>query len=494
MKKRTVQLLCLLLALLTVCIAAASCSGEKNPVKNPIESSEPATDEPGDNADVDYRSYLPTGDYENEECWIFMPNLSQSEWFVEDSAENKTELEEAVIARNTAVEDRLNLVLMFAVEPTHEVSKYTQVCMNSGSYDYDIIYAYSWFGLESQEAFENLYDYSQYLNLENPYWASDLNEQSTINGRLYGAYGYYAMSMVGSSEVVFYNGTIAKNYLEVDDLFYEDVENNNWTLETMQEYMQMNSMQGDSDETWSFSDNYGLAYNLWSGRAFLWGAGLKLAEYQDGEIELLMRRPRNSDVFDKVYDFLKADTCYYRDNTADYSVAYDSDTNLFVQERALFIATTMSKAPTLSQNMKSYGVLPMPKLDSTQADYITPMSGVSYVALFKGGDNNKMAAKVLEAMCILSYCDNLPIYYEKQLKFQYQTDARAAAMLDFIRSKTSVDFMEIFSAHFEYLANIPFELIRDGDDNYEGTMSGKVDSLNKKQEDFLKLYFPQDAA
>lgn len=138
--------------------------------------------------------------------------------------------------------------------------------------------------------------------------------------------------------------------------------------------------------------------------------------------------------------------------------------------------------------MKNYGVLPMPMLDKTQEDYITPMQGVNNFSLFKAGTNNEKAAKVLEAMTIYSYCDVLPLYYEKQLKLQYQTDERAGAMLDFIRSKVNVDFMFMHSAHFESLANIPFELILAKDGNYEGDMAGRTDSLNKAKAKFLEIY------
>ena len=91
-------------------------------------------------------------------------------------------------------------------------------------------------------------------------------------------------------------------------------------------------------------------------------------------------------------------------------------------------------------------------------------------------------------MTIYSYCDVLPLYYEKQLKLQYQTDRRAGAMLDFIRSKVNVDFMFMHSAHFESLANVPFELILAKDSNYEGDMAGRTDSLNKAKAKFLEIY------
>lgn len=494
MKKNSiVRLVCLLLALLTLCVSVASCKKDNNPSQNTDDKTqEPSSDNgTGNDIPVDYRELLPTGDYGNEDCWIFMPNLTEGDFYVDEKEENPTEYQQAIAVRNRKVEDRLNVALMYKVEPTHDISQYVKVCLNANTYNYDIMYSFSWFGLEAQGAFENLYNYSNIINFENPYWVSSLNQMATINNRLYGAYGYLTMSMVSSEQVIFYNGNIAKNVFEVDDQFYADVENKNWTLETMMDYMKMNSLQsGDGNPEWTFEDSYGLGYNLWSGRALLWGAGLKLAEYADGDANILTRRPKNSDIFDKVYSFLQDNDCsWYKGNDNNgYSVDWDTDYNLFIQELALFEATTIGFAPRFSKEMKNYGVLPMPMLDKTQEDYITPMQGVNNFSLFKAGTNNEKAAKVLEAMTIYSYCDVLPLYYEKQLKLQYQTDRRAGAMLDFIRSKVNVDFMFMHSAHFESLANVPFELILAKDSNYEGDMAGRTDSLNKAKAKFLEIY------
>ena len=49
-------------------------------------------------------------------------------------------------------------------------------------------------------------------------------------------------------------------------------------------------------------------------------------------------------------------------------------------------------------------------------------------------------------------------------------------------------FMFMHSAHFESLANVPFELILAKDSNYEGDMAGRTDSLNKAKAKFLEIY------
>ena len=488
--KKTLRTISLLIALITMlsamCVSFASCkdktenTGETTP---PADSTEPVVE-------INYKDQLPEANYEGADINIYHMNERQEQFILSDENPDPTAFNEAVVKRNTFVEEKYDVFLNFTCEsnPTGEDEKFISVCVQSGAYDYDIMIPDYYWGTEIQGAFVNLLDCKQ-LNLDNPYWVSGWNDSATVNDRLYTAVSYLTTDPIGESMVVYYNTRIAYSYLGLDDL-HETVMSGNWTLETMKTMMALNTMEVNNPDNMSFEDSWGLGYNLWGGRALLWGCGLSLAEYKDGEVTFKVREQNNSRVFDAVYSLLHDyEYSYYKGNEyLDYFVALDSDYELFKNERALFYIYSMNQASKLSQTMGHYGVLPTPKLDSTQKDYITSMLGTVTMGIFKTSKDVDRAATILEALSIVSYEDVIPVYYDDMLKFRYQTDPKAAEMLDFIRDKLSVDFLFVNEKSFDHISNVPFDLIAAKDSNYEGVMMGKVTTLETALEKFMEVY------
>ena len=488
--KKTLKKISLLLAvaslLTTMCFGFVSC---KNKTKDQPQTStsndvtEPVTE-------LNYKDQLPVATYDGADINIYHISERKDQFVLDDENPDTTAFSQAVVKRNSFVEEKYDVFLNFTCEsnPTGEVEKFISVCAQSDAYGYDIMIPDYWWGTEVQGAFVNLLDCKQ-LNLDNPYWVSGWNNSAIVNNRLYTAVSYLTMDPIGKSMVVYYNTKIAYDYLGQDNL-HETVMSGNWTLETMREMMKMNTLEINNPDSMSFEDSWGLGYNLWGGRALLWGCGLSLAEYDEGKVTFKVREQRNSTVFDAVYSFLNDyQYSYYKSNDKlDYHVAYDSDYELFINDRALFYIYEMDQASKISQNMSNYGVLPTPKLNTEQKDYITSLLGTVTMGIFKTSEDVDRAATILEALSIVSYEDVVSVYYDDMLKFRYQTDAKAAEMLDFIRERISVDFLFVNEKSFEHVTNVPFDLIAAKDGNYEGVMMGKVTSLETALEKFLEVY------
>ena len=443
--------------------------------------------------DVNYKEYLPQTTYDGADVNLYVVGTDTEEFFVAEGKESLTNFDTAIYNRNAYIEKTYDVVLNYDYEKTHDIEKYTLVCVQSGAYEYDIVAPHYWWGLESQGAFVNLLDYSV-LQLDNPYWLGSWNEKATVNGKIFSVAGYLSMHSVAESQALFYNKTLLETTDHGSDSLDELVYSGNWTLEEMRLLMAQNTFEVDGDGIFTFEDSYGLGYNLWGGRAFLWGAGLTLAEYdvERDKVTFRFRDAKNSAVFDAVYALLNDnDYSYYKDNeNLDYEVASDTDRNLFMQGRSLFFVRNLSDSIKFADSaiLSDFGVAPMPKFDKDQNDYITPLLGNTVFAIFKTSADPERAATILEAMCILSYEDVLPLYYETNLKLRYQTDPNAAEMLDFVRSKTSVDFMFINEAHFDHMSNDAFDLIVAEDSNYEAKMQTRLQQMPGYLEKFMEFY------
>ena len=95
------------------------------------------------------------------------------------------------------------------------------------------------------------------------------------------------------------------------------------------------------------------------------------------------------------------------------------------------------------RNMESkYGIVPMPKLDETQAEYHSHIhdnaDGFS-IPLTTTDDKLEMVGAVMEAMASEGYRTLMPAYYETALKTKYVSDEESVKMLDDIINCFYVD-------------------------------------------------------
>ena len=81
------------------------------------------------------------------------------------------------------------------------------------------------------------------------------------------------------------------------------------------------------------------------------------------------------------------------------------------------------------------GIIPYPKLDSLQENYVTSAHDTSEIGLLPVTmpvDRLSFASAVLEVLSRESHKNVLPIYYESALKVKYTRDAESAQMIDLI--------------------------------------------------------------
>jgi hypothetical protein len=114
------------------------------------------------------------------------------------------------------------------------------------------------------------------------------------------------------------------------------------------------------------------------------------------------------------------------------------------------------------RNMKSeFGVIPYPKYDETQKDYIaTVHNSAFFVAIPSNTPSNKLdaIAATIEAQGYQNWKDYRPVYFEEALKVKFNRDDENAdkvgEMIDLIRNSLSVDFAYIYSNNCQDLGRI----------------------------------------
>ena len=117
-------------------------------------------------------------------------------------------------------------------------------------------------------------------------------------------------------------------------------------------------------------------------------------------------------------------------------------TQKYLEGTSLFIAGRLMNADYLRDMKDPYGIVPMPKLDEAQKDYIglvhdaTPLYGIPVTKT-----DIEMPCAVLEAMAAQNYRTVTPVYYEVALKVKYAHDEESGQVIDIIHAGMMTDFV-----------------------------------------------------
>lgn len=484
--------LLLLMAMLVGCFASCKQEEEGTEQEQTSNGGEVETD-PGQ---VDYMDQLPNGTYDSETItFLVMDNTAK--WAFADFEEQTVNdvVREEIATMNTFIEDRYDIVFDYIwtiADKDPFMARFEQAAL--GAIDLDVACSTFYFGTELTGNVKNILDYSHIIQLENPYWISGWNDQATLNGQLYNPMSYSVGNLGGNTQVVYYSEFKARALGITDDMF-QIVRDKNWTLETMQEYCKIAAVDNNGDASYNVADGdeFGLIYNLFSGRGIVAASGVMLAQKQGDD--LVLDLTGGTEAFQDVYLFLKAEGNLYFAGNGGGAIAEEAAAarGAFYANKALFMADFLEKSEDISSEMDAFGELPLPKRDSTQSNYISYVSGIVSPQIMNNSKDPEMSATILEAMAIYNYSKLRPVYYDEQLKLRFQTDPTSAEMLDLIMDSILFDPLFVFSGGFTSVVDVPFSLIVAGNPNFSSVLKKKQTALETNLYE-LRVFFGLEEA
>ena len=108
--------------------------------------------------------------------------------------------------------------------------------------------------------------------------------------------------------------------------------------------------------------------------------------------------------------------------------------DMFTGGQALFLLEYFKALPYFRDTKLEYGMLPFPKYNEEQSDYLSGISvwHTSFYALPEFASDAEFSGAVTESLAAHSETLVTPAYYEKTLVGRYVTDEESGAMLDII--------------------------------------------------------------
>ena len=368
MSKKHISAL-LLLAILTS--ITASCGGETPDPMPLTETTDVETTE---------QSWLPDADYQGYKFRILNFETYFSSYVKIDSQEQSGEkLDDAVYTRNRKIEQALNFTIEEVTMPYAKwnadqialMDRVTNSVM-AGDDEFDAAYVQPYFkpSILTEGSLVDLKTVSE-LKLNEIWWDRSVNSSFTINDKLFAATGALQFMPLDSVWVLLFNED------KLDSLGleypYQLVRDGKWTLDKFYEYAQKcTNLNGDESFAWNESGNavYGIAGHTSVPGAMIYSCDYRFVEPDKSGYKVQLSSEKLFSALDKITKLFDSESGIIRVNNGDGTKS-DGYIGMFRNGRAAFVTVGLSAVSEYRDMKDSYGLVPFPKLDEDQENYIS---------------------------------------------------------------------------------------------------------------------------
>lgn len=378
-------------------------------------------------------------------------------------------LEDALYRRNDKLESTYGIEINTLVETEYTIlGDKVSKDVSSGNGEYDIVYQHMVNSATNLAVNGLLIDLGEleYVDFEQVWWDRDAKEGFTI--------GNHQFLTVGDllPHTLLYSACLAFNKNHFDDQSleypYDLARDGAWTLDELNALTKDQTKDVNGDGKIDFkNDYYGMSsWHLAGPFNFFFGSGATFfTKDADNYPVYSVDQDKIQNIYDKVYTtFITNDSLYITDVSI-HTEAY----KIFTEGRALFVSCSLTQIANAEYGFKDmddeYGVLPQPKYDTAQQDYMSFVNGAASVVVVPkslADDRLPYVGYMLEALASSSYYMVTDTLYDKVAKSKNVRDQESAEMVDIIIRNRVFDFGY---AHFfgkSYPCAVLFQTCLDG--------------------------------
>ena len=399
---------------------------------------------PGSDAEVttpaagSYEESVPKRDYENAPYRVLCS--TEMEPFFDDEKAYIDRVKDAVLQRNELTCKLYNVDIQYTSMSGNYAgadafaAKIRAIC-NGGGDSFDLVLPQARFGVPL--GLEGLYynfSESDAIRWEDKWYYQNINENCTVLGQTYYLASAYLIDKIFAAEVVLYNVDLGSRYgLEVGTL-YDAVRDGSWTLEMFRNCASVIPVSDDSVE----QEVWGCVMGGHGVRGLLLGCNTPFVSKEDGRLRVSYYNDHLVAAYDLVNAFV---------NRSPYVGCDDTDALLqcFINGNSLFAVSylgMMGEESNLTSEV-DFSILPIPKFDAEQKNYITDVQRWELVSVPVTADAER-ACLVLDALSYYSYTELLPTYWSYVVGTKLTRDPRVKEIVETIRTSIAYDFCAVY--------------------------------------------------
>ena len=434
-----------LLAITAILAAAVSCGSEaaETPVGGtsaPDAETETAAPEP------DYLETLATDAYAGRTLRIFDANdHPEMHINVALDEQNGDLVNDALFDRDRLMEETFGITFAYTLSPgtaeARNSCRKLDKAVIAGDDEWDFVYScLLGSALSTSASSGTLYNLLEIdaLSLQEAWWSAKLYDTLNLNNAMYFTTGDISPSVYQGCNVMFANTDLLNEYNIEDDLMSVALDGK-WTLDYLFSLTKDTDRDVNADGKFSVQDDFmGLNYHT-QPSSLLAGTDAHTVILNDNKDGFILN-------FDDEHNVDVAQKIFQNTIAAENKLGNDGPKLMFLEGRSIFFAHAVEVALSHFREMEDdYIILPMPKSDEGQKDYISSYSGwiSSYVAVPITADT-EFAGTMMEAMAYIGYRDIRPKAYELVYKQKALRDERSGMVLDLSFNNVFLDFNTVF--------------------------------------------------
>ncbi len=458
---------------LTVLFSLSSC-GNNN---EPKDTTSAPTTEATIKTEHDYLSDIPVSDFKQYEFHILSPSRTWAITAMTAEEISGDIINDAIAQRQQEIEQRLNIKLIEKTT-TDNITNILMINATAGVDDCDLalVQTYNALSLYQQNY---LIDQTTLdaINLENPWWESSFNADVNIGSKRYLTFGQANLIYYCSFYMYAFNKDMIARYgLENP---YDLVKNNEWTWDKMYQMMQTAATDTNGDGIYTpGTDILGLAGHINHSRNLILSSGQTITHVNaDGYPEYTGLSEKYIDAFSKFTDYFitspisaiagRSPNPYDGYNNASSIANYLS---VFNTGGALFLTTGSNEINACRESETEYGIVVVPKYESSQDKYITPVySATEGFVIPSSAKDPERTALILETLGAISYNNIVDKHIKTVLHYRCANDPVAVEMIDLAYASGAVD--KAMANNFGTCTNILNNLNTYGSKNISSTFT-----------------------
>ncbi len=439
----------LLVAGALVSFAACGDNDTKKPNADVPQNDTPVeapTDPDADIEDINLEDYLSKESYEGYNYRILVRKGNLKSQYFEEPEEDV--VNNAIYNRNKAVEERYGITIT-AAESSH--GNYETDALNSilaGDDAYDIVFAHSRaaFAYAVQGAAYNIHDIES-IHVDMPWWSKNINENCTVNGRLYVLDGDISVSGLSMAMCLVFNKRIfdEKGY----DYPYQLVRDHEWTFDEFAYLAKKGSADLNGDGVMKPEDDqFGFVTGEWSAPInILYAGNQKIFGINDeGRVELTLYSNKTVEIFDEFFSLMnnEANFLQFTEGNINYT-----GPGIFSSGRAMFEAGSLGSAQGFRSMDDDFGMLPYPVFDE-EDEYATAVNGAAPLIIIPISVSDvERTGAITEALAAYGSKYVIPAFYDVSLKTKYARDDESEEMMDIIKDSIIYDMGYVAGGSFQ---------------------------------------------
>ena len=361
--------------------------------------------------------------------------------------QNGDRINDSVYSRNKKIENDYNINIKEVT--TDNWLADIRRAINADIPDYDVVMPRLWdcVTLAQDGLFYDLYDVP-HIDLAKPWWSQIAVRELSIANRLYFVQGDLLILDNDSVSAMIFNKKIREeNELENP---YALVKEGKWTLDKLFSMSKGIAKDLNGDGTMYIRDDlFGCITQLDTNLAFFYGAGCRIIEKDSDDLPVdVFENSKSYEVLEKIYYFMTdSDNVVILHKYLGEFGIYDEQKKMILENRALFSWIRLRVVEELRGMEADFGIIPQPKYDESQPDYISPINvhTSTVICVPNSAPDFECAGIILEALSAESKYSLQPAYYDINLYGKFIRDDESREMLEIILGNTMYDISEIYN-------------------------------------------------